>query len=100
MDMPMYLNRDLEEITVLEWADLFNDKSYQIVNQKIIDENNFISTVWLGLNHNFSNNGDPLIFETAIFKNGECEIFGRCSTEKQANEMHGLAIAVNELECY
>src|SRR5215216_723942 len=47
-----------------------------------------ISTVFLGLNHNYYGEGPPLIYETMIFGghlNGECY---RYSTEQQAAEGH------------
>ena len=49
-----------------------------------------VSTVWLGLDHRFTSNGPPLIFETMAFGEGSamdqaCE---RYSTEEQAREGH------------
>lgn len=49
-----------------------------------------VSTVFLGLDHNFFG-GEPRIFETAVF-GGATEIFGRCATWEQAEEMHEQAV--------
>lgn len=49
-----------------------------------------ISTVWLGINHNWSGVGDPIIFETMIFDNdisGPSDL--RC--ERWSNEHQALA---------
>jgi hypothetical protein len=57
-----------------------------------------ISTVWLGLNHNFSLEGPPLIFETMIFsETGDLEMDEYCwrwSTEVQALAGHDQALAL------
>lgn len=51
-----------------------------------------VSTVFLGLDHNHWGNGDPLLFETAIFRKGETDIVGRCSTWEQAEAQHEEAV--------
>lgn len=49
-----------------------------------------VSTVFLGLDHQWQPDAPPLVFETMIFP--ECEIFGRCSTLEEAKAMHAAAI--------
>jgi hypothetical protein len=54
-----------------------------------------VSTVFLGIDHNFSDEGDPLVFETMIFGgnfDGEDEYQTRCSTWEQAEAQHREAI--------
>ncbi len=56
-----------------------------------------ISTVWLGLNHNFLNIGKPLLFETMIFDDdGDCgwdyHYQERYTTWDEAVEGHKTAI--------
>jgi hypothetical protein len=56
-----------------------------------------ISTVFLGLDHQFAN-GPPLLFETMVFKGGE-EVSGRtrrCSTWDEAEAQHAEAVAIVE----
>lgn len=53
---------------LLEWAKLFEDREYKIVQQDTTaDGKYFVSTVWLGLNHEWDENKPPLIFETMVF---------------------------------
>lgn len=56
-----------------------------------------VSTVFLGYDHGYGD-GPPLLFETMIFPEGD--VFGRCSTWEDAEEMHlrGVARAKREGE--
>ena len=55
-----------------------------------------ISTVFLGLDHNFSDTGEPVLFETMILRgkdfHGEWDYQERCSTWEQAEAMHEKAV--------
>jgi hypothetical protein len=51
-----------------------------------------VSTVFLGLDHSFGRNSQPMIFETMVFGgplDGEQE---RCSTWAQAEAMHAAMV--------
>lgn len=51
----------------------------------------FISTVWLGMDHNFSGEGAPLIFETMVFGlPDEQEVCVRYATREEAKQGHAL----------
>ncbi len=71
-----YLNEDhtYRPCDLLEWATQFesmHDNDTKHVAKDIIG-NKCISTVWLGVDHNFSifdDNKKPLVFETMIFEN-------------------------------
>lgn len=54
----------------------------------------FISTVFLGMDHNFSTHGQPLLFETMVIKDGDwCgEAQYRCETWRQALRQHWDAV--------
>jgi hypothetical protein len=60
---------------------------------RIIDKTkigkNEVSTVFLGINHNFSMRGRPILFETMIFP--DCEYVTRCASYDEALEMHKKA---------
>lgn len=49
----------------IEWAQWFEMSDRIVENTEI--EGYRISTIFLGLNHNFSGKGPPLLFETMIF---------------------------------
>lgn len=59
----------------------------------------FVSTVWLGMDHNWSGEGKPIIFETMVFaydEDGEVNFSGeyqeRYATEKEALAGHAKAV--------
>ena len=51
----------------LTWAELFEDREYTRVAETILEDGTRISTIWLGLDHNFFDNGPPIIFESMVF---------------------------------
>jgi hypothetical protein len=76
------------------WGELHDDIDYIVVEKTPMmyhDEPVEISTVWLGINHNW-HDGPPIIFETMVFggpNDGECF---RYSTEKEAREGHAQIV--------
>jgi hypothetical protein len=58
-----------------------------ITHLKVGDDRFMISTVFLMLDHSFGH-GDPLLFETMVFKNGDEILCERCSTWEQAELQH------------
>lgn len=52
-----------------------------------------VSTVFLGIDHGYSSEGPPILFETMIFgKDSSGEFQYRYSTEEEAREGHNLAV--------
>lgn len=49
------------------WAKLFEDRKYARIALTILPDGKEVSTVWLGLDHNYFG-GPPLIFETMVFR--------------------------------
>lgn len=47
-----------------------------------------ISTIFLGLNHQFFEDGPPLLFETLVFRNGYADEQERYSTWHEAEQGH------------
>lgn len=87
-------------VNTVAWAKLAEDPKYKRVKQTLIVGKGYeywISTVWLGLNHNFGL-GPPLIFETMVFAKPDSmddsmdvtdgEWMDRYSTEAQAVKGH------------
>ena len=59
-------NRQGEPIDIYEFARLMEDMAYVHVGMAAVGDLT-ISTVWMGINHNFTFEGPPIIFETMIF---------------------------------
>ena len=95
-NMMGYYDKNGIKIDVVEWGRLFEDMSYKIIKKDdiIVDDKTYmVSTVWLGINHNFSGKGEPIIFETMIFgKDYDGEYQERYHTEKGAIYGHKKAI--------
>ena len=52
-------------------------------------ENYFVSTVFLGVDHQWEDDGPPLLFETMVFGKGPLnERLERCTTWEEAEVMH------------
>lgn len=49
----------------------------------------WVSTVFLGLDHNWEPGGPPLLFETMVFPGNEC---WRCSTWEEAERQHAEVV--------
>ena len=68
-------NKEIKVVPLLEWAEWIGKVGNKIVKQENVGKY-WVSTVFLGLiglNHNFSGIGEPLLFETMVFprKKGE-----------------------------
>jgi hypothetical protein len=80
----------------MTWAKSLGDSSARIVRRDEIGDV-VVSTVWLGLDHNFGGKGPPLIFETMVFGGTNSEYQERYSTEAAAIAGHErIAAAVKE----
>lgn len=79
----------LDQVMVAWGKDLADPKK-KVVKQETLENGLWISTVWLGLDHNYGE-GRPLIFETMVFKKkgdwSELDM-DRYSTEKEAIKGH------------
>lgn len=63
----MHYDYDGNPIDLWEWCELFEDRGARRVARTDIDEDCWVSTVWLGLNHRWFGDGPPLIYETLVF---------------------------------
>jgi hypothetical protein len=85
----MYYNKKGQSISQTEWYETFKDKR---VGLDYFGEV-MVSTVLLGLDHNYSQVGPPIIFETMIFGLEELEDYQeRYATEEEALEGHNRAV--------
>ncbi len=86
----------VEEPDLSKWAEWFETIDNRRVALTELPECR-ISTVFLGLDHNFGFGGDqPILFETMVFgkdHNNEWTDFGgRCSTWAEAEAMHAETV--------
>jgi hypothetical protein len=74
-----YYDQDgqLIEGGTLAWAKLFEDTKSRIIGQSKTLYGEKLSTVWLGMDHNFSGGGPPLIFETMLFAPRDQDLYRR-----------------------
>jgi len=85
-----YFNRQGQPMSWEQWAAAFEDLGAKRVAETILPDGKWVSTVWLGLNHQFGE-GPPLIFETMVFSArgaGDELDFYRYSTEAEAVAGH------------
>lgn len=75
---------------IMIWADLIKSPR-RLVGRNDLFPQIRVSTVWLGLDHNFGG-GKPLIFETMIFLNHRSMEMWRYGTRKEAEEGHQRAL--------
>ena len=80
---------------LLEWAAWFeaNHSRRRVDFNQVGDYK--ISTVFLGLDHRFTGDGPPILFETMVFKGKDAggEEQERCCTWDEAVEMHHKMVA-------
>ncbi len=83
------------EPDLLKWAKWFEDINNRRVAWTEIP-GGYVSTVFLGLDHNFSGNGPPLVFETMVFMRDQAyyrsDLQNRCSTWAEAIDQHALIV--------
>ena len=85
----MYFDKDGTPISdTLKWAKLFDNPDYKRVAKTTLPNGRFVSTVWLGLNHQFGD-GPPLLFETMVFPNDKD--FGELDSERYSTESEARA---------
>lgn len=99
-----WYDRQGNPLTVEQAEPLLTDDEYKIVartQMKSIEDGSdlLVSTVWLGVNHNFSRVGPPLIFETMIFGQIGTDVNEMCwryATEAEAKEGHAAVVEALE----
>lgn len=88
-------DREGKKISLEKYGRLLDDPDYKIVQQEDVGPY-WVSTVWIGVDHNFFDSGPPIIFETMVFagsahkdKTGLLEFdMMRYATEEEARQGH------------
>ena len=91
MDKYILKGKKAVPATTLEWAEWFEKAGKErIVKQEKLPDGKWVSTVFLGINHNFWQ-GKPLLFETMVFTSKDDldeQDVNRYSTWEEALEGH------------
>ena len=77
--------------SLLEWAEWFERESGGLRRVGADDIGGFrVSTVFLGIDHGFADDGAPILWETMVFGDGDCGVEQkRCAGDRdQALAMH------------
>ena|SRR5256885_2057145 len=82
-------------LSLYEWAALFEfGLGYRYVDQTLLEDGTKISTIWLGLNHQFDPDGPLEIFESMVWdgqgEETDCE---RYATYEEAKHGHATLVA-------
>lgn len=90
-----YFDRQGQPIDdIRKWGRLLGNAKYKRVAEVMLADGTWVSTVWLGLNHNWGA-GPPLIFETVVFESldgpGDLDM-ARYATEAEAVSGHALIV--------
>jgi hypothetical protein len=82
----------IPEPDLMKWAKSFQKGSRLVAKDEIGDV--LISTVFLGLDHNFGQSGPPILWETIVFGGAHDQDCDRCAgTRADAMAMHGRMLA-------
>jgi hypothetical protein len=92
-DYPLYYDREGKPISLREWADAMGTGRDRHVALDYVGEVK-VSTVWMGIDYNWSRTGPPLIFETMIFGGNHDEECWRYPTEAAALAGHDQALSL------
>lgn len=77
----------------MEWAEFFEKIENRRLALTVVGPGISVSTVFIGLDHNFTDKGPPLVFETMCFNDlGEEECI-RWATWEQASAGHDRVVA-------
>ena len=112
MSLDLYFDREGNPISLMEYARLSNDIDYKRIDFTTVGPF-VVSTVWLGIDHQFGLDGPPLLFESMVFSADAWEIntkrgpdaervpltdfdCQRYSTEAEARAGHNALVALVE----
>lgn len=86
--------REVRPVELMEWAVWYETADRKVAKTQI--GNVKISTVFLGMNHAWSENEPPLLFETMIFGGEFNDYQERYSTYDEAEKGHAKAVLMVE----
>jgi len=91
---PIYYDRQGRVISFPAWCSLgARGEAYARIALNRAEDVE-VSTVWMGIDYNFSRKGPPRIFETMVFGGELDELQWRTATEAGARSAHGVILEV------
>lgn len=87
-----YFGKDGKRLSMRDAIRLAHDPSYRRLAESTLPNGAWVSTVWLGIDHQFGK-GPPLIFETMVFLGGDSLDCRRYSTEAEAFAGHSEVVS-------
>lgn len=84
MDWSGWLDKKGNPISPEEWGRLHSDESYMRIGGTVVAGGAYVSTVWVGINMNYTRQGPPIIFETLVSGGPMDGRMWRYATEGQA----------------
>jgi hypothetical protein len=91
----MHYDRNGQPMELEAWGRALEDIDARRIGETFLPDGIRISTVWIGLDHNFAGVGPPLIFESMAFGsdgNGDLDC-RRYATEEEARAGHSAMVA-------
>jgi hypothetical protein len=87
----------IPEPDLMKWADWFETADRRVAKDYVGEVK--VSTVFLGLDHNFSGGGNPILWETMVFGGPMNYEMTRCGgSREQAEAMHQKMLAMVRAE--
>ena len=90
-------NQNIILVDLVTWAKWYEDADRRVAHTKVPELNANVSTVFLGLNHQWGD-GPPLLFETMIFGSDLDGYQERYSTWDEAVKGHDQAVKLLQSE--
>ena len=94
------------QASFLQWAEMFDNTDRQIKYTKFEDPLYEVSTVFIGIDHNFATGGKPLVYETLVTTSTD-EFMWRWSSRQDAIYNHDALVrryvpnnAIIDIEIY
>lgn len=89
-EMKYYILKDkhvVEAKNLLEWCSWFEHSGERILRKSKFSDI-VVSTVFLGIDHNFTGKGPPVVFESMVFGGQHDQLCRRCCTYPEALQQH------------
>ena len=82
------------EPDIIKWGEWYSSAANKHVNRTDLPNDVYVSTVFLGIDHGFLGQGEPILFETMIFGGEHDQYQDRYTTWDEAEKGHEKAINI------